>query len=106
MLVVLLYLFAMPLSKGFFAGKNAVDTFFAEKLPKVASILKVKGNGHDVPVFKPESVYLTEDAEAYVKETVWPRGYSASVVRLSGKQYICVEGMNRQAARSCSGGHL
>ena len=91
-LVVLLYLFATPISKGFFTGKNAVDTFFAEKLPKVAQTLKIKGNGHDMPVFKDKTVYLTEDAENYVKTVNWPQGYSASVVRRNGKQYICVEG--------------
>ncbi len=90
--VVVLYLFATPISKGFLTGKNAVDTFFVEKLPKVAETLKVKGYGYDLPIFKENSVYLTEDAEDYVKTTVWPRGYSASVVRINGKQYICVEG--------------
>ena len=91
-LVVVLYLFATPISKGFLKGKNAVDTFVAEKLPKVADVLKVKGHGYDLPIFKEDSVYLTEDAEDYVKTTVWPQGYSASVVRIDGKQYICIEG--------------
>ncbi len=91
-LVVVLYLFATPISKGFFTGKNAVDTFLAEKLPKVAETLKVKGNGYDMPIFKEDSVYLKEDAENYVETTVWPRGYSASVTYINGKQYICVEG--------------
>ena len=91
-LVVVLYVFATPISKGFHIGKNAVDTFLAEKLPKVAETLKIKGNGYDMPIFKDDSVYLTEDAENYVETAVWPRGYTASVVRLKGTQYICVEG--------------
>lgn len=91
-LVVVLYVFATPISKGFHIGKNAVDTFLAEKLPKVAETLKIKGNGYDLPIFKDDSVYLTEDAENYVETAVWPRGYTASVVRLKGTQYICVEG--------------
>ena len=91
-LVVVLYLFGNPIAKGILNGKNAVDTFLAEKAPKVADILKVKGHGYDMPVFKENSVYLTEDAENYVKTAVWPQGYSASVVRFDGKQYICVEG--------------
>ncbi len=92
--VALLYVFATPISKAFFTGKDAVDTFLADKLPKVADFLKVKGNGDAVPVFKETDgvVYVKEDAEAYVKETVWPQGYQASVVRKNGKQYICVEG--------------
>lgn len=91
-LVVVLYVFATPISKGFFAGKNVVDTFLAEKLPKVAEVLKIKGNGYDMPIFKADSVYLKEDAEDYVQTAIWPRGYTASVVRLNGTQYICVEG--------------
>ncbi len=91
-LIVVLYFFATPISKGFFIGKNAVDTFFEEKLPTVAKTLKIKGNGHGMPVFKGKTVYLKEDAENYVKTAVLPQGYSASVVRLNGKQYICVEG--------------
>ena len=91
-LVVVLYLFATPISKGFLTGKDAVDTFFAEKLPKVAETLKVKGHGYNLPKFKENSVYLKEDAENYVQKTVWPRGYRASVVRIDGTQYICVEG--------------
>lgn len=91
-LIVVLYLFALPISKGFLAGKNAVDTFFAEKMPKVAQTLKVKGNGYDMPIFRDDFVYLKEDAENYVKTAVWPQGYVASVVRMNGRQYICVEG--------------
>ena len=92
--VVALYLFATPISKAFFTGKDAVDTFLAEKLPKVAEFLNVKGNGEEMPIFKDAegTVYLVEDAEAYVKQTTWPQGYQASVVRRDGKQYICVEG--------------
>lgn len=91
-LIVGLYIFALPISKGYLNGKNAVDTFLAEKLPKVAGFLKVKGHGYDMPLFKEDSVYLTEDAENYVKTKSWPQGYSASVVRIKGVQYICVEG--------------
>lgn len=92
--IVVLYLFATPISKGFFIGKDAVDTFLADKLPAVAEFLKVRGDGDAMPVFKDASdnVYYVEDAEAYVKETAWPEGYQASVTRLSGKQYICIEG--------------
>jgi len=91
-LVVVLYLFATPIAKGILNGKNAVDTLFAEKVPKVAEFLKVKGHGYDMPIFKEDSVYLTEGAENYVKTKNWPQGYSASVVRIEGVQYICVEG--------------
>ncbi len=94
--VVLLYVFATPISKGFFTGKDAVDTFLAKKLPGVAEFLGVKGNGDSIPVFKDNDdvTYLTEDAEAFVKDTVWPQGYQASVERLNGKQYIRIEGNN------------
>ena len=91
--VVLLYVFATPVSKGFFIGKDAVDTFLAEKLPKVAEVLKVKGNGDAMPVFRDSStVYCVESAEQFVAGTAWPQGYRASVERKGGKQYICIEG--------------
>ena len=92
--VVALYVFATPISKGFFKGKDAVDTFLVEKFPGVAEMLKVKGNGEGIPVFKETDgvTYVTEDAEAFVSSTVWPQGYQASVARLNGKQYICIEG--------------
>ncbi len=92
--VALLYVFATPISKAFFTGKDAVDTFLADKLPKVADFLKVKGNGDAVPIFKETEgvTYVREDAETFVKEAAWPQGYQASVVRKNGKQYICVEG--------------
>ena len=92
--LAVLYLFATPISKGFFIGKDAVDTFLAEKLPKVAEFLKVKGDGAAMPVFKNAgtTVYYVEDAEKYVAETAWPQDYRVSVERLQGKQYICIEG--------------
>ncbi len=92
--LTVLYLFATPISKGFFIGKDAVDTFLAEKLPKVAEFLKVKGDGAAMPVFKNAgtTVYYVEDAEKYVAETAWPQDYRVSVERLQGKQYICIEG--------------
>jgi len=92
--VIALYVFATPISKGFFKGKDAVDTFLVEKFPGVAEMLKVKGNGEGIPMFKETDgvTYVTEDAEAFVTGTVWPQGYQASVARLNGKQYICIEG--------------
>lgn len=92
--VVLLYLFATPVSKGFFTVKDAVDTFVAEKFPKVAENLGIKGDGDAVPVFKDTAttVHFVENAESFVNDTVWPEGYQAAVVRLNGKQYICIEG--------------
>ncbi len=97
--VVLLYVFATPISKGFFAGKDKVDTFLAEKFPKVASFLNVKGNGDAVPIFKDSTSveYFAENAETMVSETKWPQGYHAEVVRLNGKEYICIEGNGLKA---------
>ena len=95
-LIVALYWFATPISKAFFTGKDAVDTFLADKLPKVAEFLNIKGNGEEMPIFKDKegTVYLVEDADEFVKNTAWPQGYQASVVRMNGKQYICIEGNN------------
>ena len=92
--VIALYVFATPISKGFFKGKDAVDTFLAEKFPGVAKMLNVKGNGEGIPVFKDTEgvTYVTEDAEGFVTGTTWPQGYQASVARMNGKQYICIEG--------------
>ncbi|MDD5900390.1 MAG: glycoside hydrolase family 25 protein, partial [Lachnospiraceae bacterium] len=92
--VVLLYLFAIPISKGFFIGKDAVDTFLADKFPKVAETIKVRGNGDAMPVFKDAggTEYFIANADSFVMNHVWPQGYQASVVRLNGKQYICIEG--------------
>ncbi|MBQ9767821.1 MAG: glycoside hydrolase family 127 protein [Lachnospiraceae bacterium] len=92
--LILLYLFATPISKVCFMAKDAVDTFVADKFPKVAETLGIKGDGDVIPVFKDVSttVHFVEDADEFVAGTTWPEGYRASVVRLNGKQYICIEG--------------
>lgn len=99
-LAILLYVFATPVGKGFSKAKGAVDAFLQKSMPGVAEVFGTSGdeqgglteNGE--PVTK--TVYL-DDPEGYVASCKFPEGYQAFVAELSGRKYICVEGMGLRA---------
>ncbi len=99
-LVILLYVFATPVGKGFSKAKGAVDGFLKKNMPGVAEVFGVSGNGEgvvpgtDLPETK--TVYL-ENPEGYVASCKLPEGYQAFVAEFSGKEYICVEGKGLRA---------
>ncbi len=91
--IVALYVFAVPLTKGFFVAKDAVDTFLADKFPKIAEKIGVEGNGQGIPQFsEAKNVTYCVDGEFFVRNSNLPSGYKASVVEKDMKEYILIEG--------------
>ncbi len=97
-LMILLYLFAGPVSRGCSKAKDAVDAFLQKRMPGVAEVFGVSKmpageSGDNLPEVKR---YL-ENPEEYAAFSKLPEGYSASVVTRSGTEYICVEGNGLKA---------
>ncbi len=97
-LAVLLYLLADPIGKGLSKTKQAVDAFLQKRMPGVAEVFGVSGDGtgDSATEAQPAKKYV-EDAEAYVTSAKLPEGYRAFVETLSGTEYICVEGNGLKA---------
>ena len=100
--LVLLYVFAGPVSRGLTNAKEAVDAFLRQKMPGVAEVFGVSlgeeedkdGDGRkDTEVIK----RYIENPEAQVAAWVLPEGYRAFVEQRSDKEYICIEGEGLKA---------
>ncbi len=96
-LLLLLYLFADPIGRVCSRAKGAVDAFLQKRMPGVAEVFGVSGDGEGNDVS--EGQEGTDAVKRYLdhpEETVaaWilPEGYQAFVSELSGNEYICVEG--------------
>jgi len=97
----LLYLFADPVGSALSKAKGAVDAFLMQRLPGVAEVFGVTGDGTgeasgDGEDVTPVARYV-ENPEQYVADSVLPEGYAAFVTELSGTEYICVEGKGLRA---------
>ncbi len=98
----LLYLFAEPVGRACAKAKGAVDTFLRQRLPGVAEVFGVSGDetgvpGEDRPGATSAKTRYLADPEGYVAGLTLPEGYEASVMTLSGAEYICVEGKGLRA---------
>jgi len=96
LLTVLLYLFATPVNAGLSKAKGAIDGMLHKRMPGVAEVFGVTGDGAAKNNETAKKVYL-EDPEGYVASCNLPAGYQAFVAELSGKEYICVEGKGLRA---------
>ena len=95
-LLVLAFVFAEPLTKGFFKAKNGIDRFLYNKMPGVAKALGITSDEKITPVFTGENEekgnVLLENAEDYVKSFSPAAGYTASLQENNGVPSLCLEG--------------
>lgn len=96
--LLLLYLFAAPVGAGLSKAKDAVDAFLQKRMPGVAEVFGIQREGKPLDALTEETVkrYL-ENPEISIAAWSLPEGFSAEVVRLDGKEYICVQGKGLRA---------
>jgi len=93
----LLYLYAVPIGWGLEKAKHSIDAFLRQRMPGVAEVFGVSGDGEqDNPDETVVKRYLENPAETMASWSL-PEGYRAFAEERSDTEYICIEGAGLRA---------